>query len=343
MSQCGRRGLVGAELDEAEALVGRTPLVPLRRLQNRTDIEVWGKLESFNPGGSAKDRTAVAMLRRGWADGSIGPTSTIVESSSGNLGVALARWCSRLQLPFHCVLDSKANTATVALIGALGGVVHRVQRTDPAVGDLLAARIARVRELVASIDGAVWLNQYANPAALEAHAQGTMREIAEALDHRVDHLFVAVSTTGTLGGCRLYVQRHAMHTRLVAVDADGSVLFGGDRSERQLTGFGAGVVSPLAEGLVPDQLARISELDTVLGCRLLAGREAIVAGASSGAVVQAFLQAAPEMPPGSRVVLVLHDGGAPYLDTVYDDGWVARQLGVGADELASRLSAESRR
>ena len=111
----------------------------------------------------------------------------------------------------------------------------------------------------------------------------------------------------------------------------------------QLTGFGAGVVSPLAEGLVPDQLARISELDTVLGCRLLAGREAIVAGASSGAVVQAFLQAAPEMPPGSRVVLVLHDGGAPYLDTVYDDGWVARQLGVGADELASRLSAESRR
>lgn len=340
MSQGGRRGLVGAELDEAESLVGRTPLVPLRRLQNRTDIEVWGKLESFNPGGSAKDRTALAMLRRAWADGSIGATSTIVESSSGNLGVALARWCSRLQLPFHCVLDSKANAATVALIGALGGVVHRVQRADLAVS-LLAARIARVRELVASIDGAVWLNQYANPAAIEAHAQGTMREIAEAMDHRVDQLFVAVSTTGTLGGCRRYVQQHAMHTRLVAVDAAGSVLFGGDRSERLLTGFGAGVVSPLAEGLVPDRVARISDLDSVLGCRLLARREAIVAGASSGAVVQAFLQAAPDLPPGSRVVLVLHDGGAPYLDTVYDDGWVARRLGVGAAELASLLSAES--
>lgn len=337
MSQGGRRGLVGAELDEAESLVGRTPLMPLRRLPNRPDIKVWGKLESFNPGGSAKDRTALAMLRRGWSDGSIGPDSTIVESSSGNLGVALARWCSRLQLPFHCVLDSRANVATVALIGALGGVVHRVERGDPATGDLLAARMARVEELLATIDGAVWLNQYANPAALEAHSQGTMREIAEALDHRVDWLFVAVSTTGTLGGCRRYVQQHGMNTRLVAVDADGSVLFGGDRCERLLTGFGAGVVSPLADGLVPDRVSRISELDTVAGCRLLARNEAIVAGASSGAVVQAFLQAAPDLAAGARVVLVLHDGGAPYLDTVYNDAWVARRLGVGAGELARRL------
>jgi cysteine synthase A len=207
--------------------------------------------------------------------------------------------------------------ATVALIGALGGVVHRVERGDPATGDLLAARMARVEELLATIDGAVWLNQYANPAALEAHSQGTMREIAEALDHRVDWLFVAVSTTGTLGGCRRYVQQHGMNTRLVAVDADGSVLFGGD--------------------LVPDRVSRISELDTVVGCRLLARNEAIVAGASSGAVVQAFLQAAPDLAAGARVVLVLHDGGAPYLDTVYNDAWVARQLGVGAGELARRL------
>ena len=105
-----------------------------------------------------------------------------------------------------------------------------------------------------------------------------------------------------------------MNTRLVAVDADGSVLFGGDRCERLLTGFGAGVVSPLADGLVPDRVSRIPELDTVVGCRLLARNEAIVAGASSGAVVQAFLQAAPDLAAGARVVLVLHDGGAPYLD-----------------------------
>ncbi len=332
MSTGGRPALVGAELDEAEALVGRTPLVPLRRLQSRTDITVWAKLESFNPGGSAKDRTALAMLRRGWADGSIGPGSTIVESSSGNLGVALARWCSRLDLPFHCVVDSKVNRSTAALILALGGIVHTVDRPDPATGDLLAARMARVRDLVARIDGAVWLNQYANHAAIEAH-RGTMREIAEALDHRVDRLYVAVSTTGTLSGCRSYVQQHALGTRLIAVDAVGSVLFGGGRADRQLSGFGAGTVPALAALAQPHEVVRISEIDTVVGCRLLARREAIVAGASSGAVVQAFLKDAAQLPSGTQAVLLLHDGGAPYLDTVYDDDWVSRRLGFDVAHL----------
>ena len=318
-------------------MVGRTPLVPLRRVQERTDIKVWAKLESFNPGGSAKDRTALAMLRRGWVDGSIGPYSTIVESSSGNLGVALARWCSRLELPFHCVVDSKVNRPTTALIQALGGIVHAVDRPDPATGDLLTARLARVRELVTAIESAVWLNQYANPAALEAHS-GTMGEIAQALNHRVDRLYVAVSTTGTYGGCRRYVQQHAMNTRLVAVDAAGSVLFGGERAERELSGFGAGTVPSLAEQLQPDEVVRVSEIDTVLGCRLLARREAIVAGASSGAVVQAFLQDVSGLPSGSQVVLLLHDGGAPYLDTVYNDAWVSTRLGLGTDELERRLN-----
>lgn len=335
----GRRGLVGAELDEAESLVGRTPLVPLRRLQARTDLKVWAKLESFNPGGSAKDRTALAMLRLGWADGSIGPDSTIVESSSGNLGVALARWCSRLDVAFHCVVDTKANVATVALIAALGGVIHRVEQPDPDTGDLLAARMAKVRELVARTDGAVWLNQYANPAAIEAHSNGTMREIAEALNHQVDQLFVAVSTTGTLAGCQRYVRQHAMTTELVAVDARGSILFGGARAERQLTGFGAGTVPSLAQHVVPDRVARVADIDSVVGCRLLARREAIVAGASAGAVVHAFLQAAPERPPGSNVVLLLHDGGAPYLDTVYDDEWVRDRLGVAAADLRLRVAS----
>lgn len=338
-----RRGLVGAELDEAELLVGSTPLVPLRRLQGRTDIQLWAKLESFNPGGSAKDRTALAMLRQGWIDGTIGPESIVVESSSGNLGVALARWCSRLRLPFHCVVDGHANPATVALIVALGAVVHTVERPDPVTGDLLAARMARVRELITILPGAVWLNQYANPAALRAHADGTMREVAEALDHRVDHLFVAVSTTGTLGGCGTYVREHAMRTRLVAVDALGSVLFGGERSKRLLTGFGAGTVPPLAEDLQPDAVVRIAEVDSIVGCRLLARREAIVAGASSGAVIQALLRAAPSFAPGDTAVVVLHDGGVPYLDSVYNDAWVEDHLGVDAAELQRRTAAASER
>ena len=338
MSHGGRRALVGAELDEAERLVGNTPLVRLRRLAPRDDIEVWAKLESANPGGSAKDRTALAMLRHGWRDGSIGPDSTIVESSSGNLGVALARWCSRLQLPFHCVVDVRANAATVALIETLGGVIHRVERPDADTGDLLAARQDRVRELLTELPNAVWPNQYANGAARDAHSDGTMREIAEALDQRVDRLYVAVSTTGTIGGCAQYVREHGLTTRLIAVDACGSALFGGERHDRLLTGFGAGRISPLADGLVPAAVARIAEIDTIIGCRLLANREAIVAGASSGAVVQALLRDLDDVRPGERIVLIFHDGGVPYLPTVYDDAWVEANLGVGPEDLRRRVA-----
>lgn len=337
MHQDGRRALIAAELDAARHQIGQTPLVRLRRLPGRDDVELWAKLESQNPGGSAKDRTAVAMLRRAWNEGVINPSTCIVESSSGNLGVALARWCRRLGLSFHCVVDDRANAATVRLIEVLGARVHRVNAPDPATGGLLAARQAKVRALIEELPQAVWLNQYANPAAVEAHADGTMREIAEALDHRVDQIFVAVSTTGTFQGCAQYVTAHHMPTTMVAVDACGSVLFGGESDDRQLTGFGAGTVPDLARGLVPDEVTRVTEVDTVLGCRLLAHREAIVAGASGGAVVQALLSHVPAMRPGTRAVIVLHDGGVPYLPTVYDDAWVAANLGVDPARLDAML------
>lgn len=317
--------------------VGGTPLVRVANLLTRDDVTVWAKLESFNPGGSAKDRTASAIVDAAVSEGVLKPGSTIVESSSGNFGVALARLALLNGWTFHCITDPRANRTTLAHMRALGAVVHGVTEPDPETGDWLAARLTRVRELLDEIPDAVTLDQYSHPAALKAHSEGTMREVTEALGHAPDLLFVAMSTTGTVGGCLRQLRGMGADTHVVGVDAEGSVLFGGTRGPRHLGGFGAGIIPALSAGSEPDEVARIPDVDSVVGCRVLAHREGILAGASGGAVVAALLERADRLPSGAEVVLVLHDGGVPYLDTVYDDEWVQSTLGVGPEELARRV------
>lgn len=149
------------------------------------------------------------MVAEAVSSGRLTAGGTVVESSSGNLGMALSRECAARGARFVCVVDSRANPAALRTIRMLGGEIELVDRPDPVTGDLLTARLARVRELVAAIPGAVNLYQYGNPANPAAHTTGTMREIAESLDHRIDVLLVAVSTTGTLGGCTRYVHDHS--------------------------------------------------------------------------------------------------------------------------------------
>lgn len=322
------------EVMRAADLVGDTPLVELAHmLGDSAHPRVVAKLERFNPGGSAKDRTASAMIRTALAEGSLRPGATVIESSSGNLGVSLAQQARWRGLRFICVVDPRINRTTRRLIEAYGGEVISVQRPDPATGDWLAARIARVQELVATIPGAYWPNQYANPANPRAHAEGTMREIAETLDDDLTALYVATSTTGTLRGCLDYIAAHGLSTRVIAVDAVGSCLFGGTAAERTLPGFGAGIEPALAVGAAPDGVVRISELEAVRGCRHLAASEGLLAGASGGAVVSALLSDAWRYGPGDTVGLILHDGGEAYLDTVYDDAWVEEHLSPGPRDL----------
>lgn len=312
--------------------VGDTPLVQLTRLLERDDVRVWAKLEGLNPGGSAKDRTAAALVDAALADGTLSPGhGVLVESSSGNLGIALARLASAHGWTFHCVTDPRANPLTVATIRALGGVLHPVTEPDQATGEWLPARIARVQELLNELPGAISLDQYGNHAALDAHDHGTMAEVVRDLGRAPDQLFVAVSTTGTLGGCLRHLRRIGATTHTVAVDALGSVLFGGEQGPRTLTGFGAGIVPALASEAEPDEVAHVPDADSIRGCRLLARREGILAGASGGAVVAALLDRAEALASGSDVVLVLHDGGQAYLETVYDDDWVRATLGDDAD------------
>ncbi|KIE27473.1 cysteine synthase [Streptomyces sp. MUSC 125] len=308
------------------ATIGGTPLVALDRLFPPARFQVYAKCERFNPGGSVKDRAARSMIEHAIETGKLLPgVSTVVESSSGNLGIALAQLCNFHQLRLICVVDPRTTAQNVAIMRAYGARVEVVDR-DPATGEYLPARIARVQELLDSVPDAYWPNQYANEHNARAHHH-TMREICEALPEAPDYLFLAAGTVGTLRGCAEYIQGHGLDTRVVAVDAVNSAIFGPPEPwelahQRTIPGHGAAVVPPLLRPGLADRVVKVTDADCVRGCRRLLARESILAGGSSGAVVSALLGAAPGIEQGATCVAVLPDGGDRYLDTIYCDAWV---------------------
>lgn len=188
--------------------IGNTPLVPLRRLFPGIAFDLYAKLELLNPGGSSKDRTALSLLREAWEEGRITSASTIVESSSGNLGIGIAQFCTYMGVRFICVVDSRTTPVNLKILEAYGVEIDMVRDCDAPSGDLLRARIARVQQLCEEIPDSFWPNQYANTANSRAH-QTTMREIYESLQGKVDYLFVATSSCGTLRGCAEFLRRPA--------------------------------------------------------------------------------------------------------------------------------------
>lgn len=318
--------------------IGRTPLVKLQRLFPGDEAVVFGKLEALNPGGSIKDRPAKAVLEAALASGDLAPGSVVVESSSGNMGIGLAQACRYYGLRFICVVDSKTTHQNLSILRAYGAEIDRVTEPDPETGELLQARLHRVQALLEKIPGSFWPNQYANHNNPAAHRSTTMREICEALDGRVDYLFVGTSTCGTIRGCAEYVEGHGLATRVVAVDALGSRIFGDQQATRRIPGLGAGIQPPLCAPELIDDVVHVDDVDCILGCHLLAEREAILAGGSSGGVVSAALRYRPRFEPGSRCVLILPDRGERYLDTIYDEVWVSSHYG---DLAALVTSAEA--
>ena len=316
--------------------IGNTPLIELKQLvEPAADLHVYAKLELLNPGGSAKDRPALRMLRHAWNQGFIGPGSVIIESSSGNMAISLAYICKHLGMRFISVIDPRTTTSNIRTMKAYGAEISYVDEPDQQTGEFLQARLHRVRQLLHEIPGSYWPNQYANEHNYRSHAESTMPEIIATLK-QVDYLFGAVSTCGTLLGCSTYVRDNQLPTKIIAVDAEGSVLFNGQKGPRRFPGIGAGIVPPFAEQNFFDAIERVSDIDMVRGCRLLVEKESILAGASSGGVISATLRMAPQLPAGSVCVVLVHDRGERYLDTVYNDEWMEEQFGP-----AWALKAES--
>jgi len=312
--------------------VGQTPLVRLAKLFADANFNVFAKLEAFNPGGSIKDRSALRIIQAALEEGAISHDTTIVESSSGNMGIGLALACAYLGLRFICVVDSRTTAQNIRILEAYGAEIEFVSTPDPLTGEFLPARIQRVKSLLSEIENSFWPDQYSNLYNARAHHQ-TMHEIATELDGKIEYLFCSTSTCGTLRGCVEYAQMHHLLTNIIAVDALGSVIFGGQPGRRLIPGHGAAIKPDLYfEGLC-DRCVHVSDFECVVNCRQLVKHEAILAGGSSGGVLAAVRQIRNEISKGANCVVIFPDRGERYLDTIYSKAWVCEHFGSAALEI----------
>lgn len=301
------------------ALVGNTPLVHLPHVLSSERFSVYAKLEMHNVGGSMKDRAAFSMIEAALQAGKVREGSTVIESSSGNMGIGLAIACRANNLRFICVVDTRTNKTNIEIMEAYGAKVVCIDQASSGMS-LLEARRKYVADYLQQHADCYWPNQYANQSNHKAHEQ-TMEEIALALDNKVDYLLCAVGTCGTIRGCADYIQRAGLPTKIIAVDALGSVIFGGKTSDRLIPGHGAAVRPDIFREGMADRVLHVSDRDCLDGCDMLLAKEHILAGGSSGAVIAGLLRAAPDIEAGSNVVVVLADRGERYLDTIYNQQW----------------------
>jgi cysteine synthase A len=306
--------------------IGQSPLIRLTSIFPDARFSLYAKLEGTNPGGSIKDRAAYTIISRAIKQGELRPGATVIESSSGNMGIGLAQVCAYMGFRFICVVDPKTTSTNINLLKAYGAEVDMVSVPDSSTGEFLQARIDRVQTLLRKIPNSYWSNQYANVNNAGAH-HGTMHEIVTALDGKVDYLFCAASTCGTVRGCAEYIKANHLKTKLIGVDAVGSVIFGGKAGKRLIPGHGAARRAELYQPKMVERCIHVSDLECVVGCRRLVRREAIVAGGSGGGVISAVERAKYFIPKDSKCVVILADRGERYLDTIYSDNWVKEHFG----------------
>ncbi|MEU7474498.1 2,3-diaminopropionate biosynthesis protein SbnA [Lentzea sp. NPDC042327] len=299
------------EFNVADLYVDLRPVVGRRLLL---------KCEGFNFAGSIKLKAAVEMVGAMERDGRITPGSTLVESSSGNMGVALSLVAASKGYRFICVTDVRCTGAARRAMETLGSEVHVVSEPDPS-GAFLGTRIAHVQALCRDNPGFVWLNQYANPGNWTGHYRSTAPEIAKEFPD-LDVLFIGAGTTGTLMGCARYFRETQPAVRIVAVDSVGSVTFGTPAATRLIPGLGTSVRPQILDESLVDDVVHVEESDTVRTCHELV-RHGYLFGGSTGTVVSGALRWLESRDEDLTCVAIAPDLGSNYLESLYDDRWLA--------------------
>jgi cysteine synthase A len=287
-------------------------------------MDLFAKLEYVNPVGSIKDRPAYWILKRAAERGEISEETTVIESSSGNFAAALAAFTQLLGLRFIPVIDPNISSTYESFLRRICPTVVKVEERDD-TGGFLKTRLEMVKQLCATIPNAYWTNQYANPDAMEAHYELTAGEICADFD-ALDYVFIGVSTAGTIAGVSRRLKEHYPGIQVIAVDTEGSAIFGGAPRKRHIPGVGSSIVPPLLEHARIDDVVLISERETVQACRELLATHGLFAGGSSGTAFAAIKRYAARMPADEhpKVLFLCPDRGTPYLDTVFDPVWAAR-------------------
>ena len=305
-------------------LIGSTPLVRLSNLEKLSGLqaEVVAKVESFNPGGSVKDRIAFAMIEAAEKDGRLRPGGVIIEPTSGNTGVGLALASAVKGYQLILTMPETMSIERRRIVQAYGAKVELTPGKDGMKG-----AIAKAQQLLAEIPGAIILQQFENPANPQAHRLRTAEEIWKDTEGKVDIFVAGVGTGGTLSGTGSRLKELNPNVEIFAVEpASSPVLSGGQSGPHKIQGIGAGFVPANFYREVVSEIIRGKDEDAVATARLLASKEGLLSGISSGAAAYAALQVAsrPEN-AGKRIVVLLPDTGERYLSTIlYDfDGYKA--------------------
>lgn len=295
-------------------LVGGTPVVRLGLTPPDSGVELFAKVESFNPGGSVKDRIGVAMIEAAEREGRIEPgRTTIVEATSGNTGIALAFVCAARGYDLVLTLPEGMSREREGLLRLYGA---RVELTESMGGMTEAVDAARA---LATRDDVYLPDQFSNPANPEIHRRTTGPELWEALDGRVDVFVAGVGTGGTITGAGEVLKERNPNCRVVAVEPKSSaVLSGGRPGPHKIQGIGAGFVPAVLNRELLDEVIAVDDEDAIETARLLARSEGVLAGISCGAAVWAALKIAAR--PGSRgqrIAVILPDSGERYVSTPF--------------------------
>jgi N-(2-amino-2-carboxyethyl)-L-glutamate synthase len=311
---------LAARLELLRNTLRPTPHVPLAM----EGMDLFAKLEYVNPVGSVKDRAAYWILKRAAERGEICDETTVIESSSGNFASALAAFTHLVGLRFIPVIDPNISGTYESFLRRICPTVVKVEDRDD-TGGFLKTRLQMVKHLCATIPNAYWPNQYGNPDAMEAHYELTATEICDDFDS-LDYVFIGVSTAGTIAGVSRRLKECYPNIRVIAVDTDGSAIFGAAPRKRHIPGIGSSIVPPLLSHAEIDDVVLISERETVQACQELLTTHGLFVGGSSGTAFAAIKRHAARMAASTRptVLFLCADRGTPYLDTVFDPTWATR-------------------
>ena len=289
-------------------LIGNTPMVRLNRLVPKGSAEVIGKLESYNPGGSIKDRIAFNMISAAEREGKLKPGGTLVEPTSGNTGIGLALVGA---IKGYRVILTMPESMSIERVGFLERLGAQVVLT-PAIDGMIGA-IKKAEELTATLPNALMPQQFKNPANPEIHRRTTAQEILEATDGKLDAFVAGVGTGGTITGVGEVLKQKNPSIKVIAVEPESSkVLSGGEAGPHKIQGIGAGFIPEVFNRKIVDRIIPVSDDDAYEMYQRLSREEGISAGISAGAAVYGSLQVAQELGAGKRVVVILPDTGERY-------------------------------
>jgi cysteine synthase len=293
-----------------DRFIGHTPLVRLERVVDPEMAEVWVKVEGMNPGGSIKDRTALAMVEAAETGGLLRPGGTIVEPTSGNTGIGLAQVAAARGYRLILCLPATMSEERMKTLRAYGA---ELVLTDPERRMIAAIEEA---ERIQRETGAFLPNQFSNPANPEIHYRTTGPEILDAMDGRIDAFVYGSGTGGTITGVGRCLKEHDPRVQVVMVEPGRSaVMHGEPRGSHQFQGMGPGFIPDNLDRSIVDRAMKAWEEDAFPLARRLAREEGLFVGMSSGAIIWAALELARELGAGRRLVTIAPDSGARYLST----------------------------